>query len=312
MDSSIQIELNTPLINIELPGGARGLKGDKGDKGDIGATPQITIGTVEDTDEATASITGSAEQPELNLGLPRGKSGVWVGETEPDNPQYNVWIDPTGDVTLNETDPIFTASAAHGIASSDITSWNGKQDALVSGTNIKTINNESLLGSGNINIGGGSGVSTDVQINGTSIVSSGTANILTNTAYNASTNKIATMSDIPSLKETYAINQETQTNKVYVDSNNVEHTIYRKVISIDISQATEVVIDATLYKAIAHNITNYSKAISISAHSSDYYGAEAVLGSYPSINSTYLLFYDDGYGGIYGIDEVTIEYTKSS
>lgn len=35
--------------------------------------------------------------------------------------------------------------------------WNGKQDALVSGTNIKTINNQSLLGSGNINISGGSG-----------------------------------------------------------------------------------------------------------------------------------------------------------
>lgn len=33
----------------------------------------------------------------------------------------------------------------------------GKQDALVSGTNIKTINNESLLGSGNITISGGSG-----------------------------------------------------------------------------------------------------------------------------------------------------------
>lgn len=34
-----------------------------------------------------------------------------------------------------------------------------KQDTLVSGTNIKTINNESLLGSGNITIQGGSGVS---------------------------------------------------------------------------------------------------------------------------------------------------------
>lgn len=70
-----------------------------------------------------------------------------------------------------------------------------KQNTLVSGTNIKTINNESLLGGGNISISGG-GSSTDVQINGTSIVSSGTANILTNTAYNASTNKIATMTDI--------------------------------------------------------------------------------------------------------------------
>lgn len=33
----------------------------------------------------------------------------------------------------------------------------GKQDILVSGTNIKTINNQSLLGSGNITISGGSG-----------------------------------------------------------------------------------------------------------------------------------------------------------
>jgi flagellin-like hook-associated protein FlgL len=32
---------------------------------------------------------------------------------------------------------------------------NGKQEALVSGTNLKTINNESLLGSGNITISGG-------------------------------------------------------------------------------------------------------------------------------------------------------------
>ena len=34
----------------------------------------------------------------------------------------------------------------------------GKQDTLVSGTNIKTINNTSLLGSGNIDIQGGSDV----------------------------------------------------------------------------------------------------------------------------------------------------------
>lgn len=38
-----------------------------------------------------------------------------------------------------------------------ITDISGKQDALVSGTNIKTINNESILGSGNITISGGSG-----------------------------------------------------------------------------------------------------------------------------------------------------------
>lgn len=43
-----------------------------------------------------------------------------------------------------------------------------------------------------------SGAVTDVQVNGTSVLSSGVANIVTNTAYNASTNKIATMSDVES------------------------------------------------------------------------------------------------------------------
>lgn len=45
---------------------------------------------------------------------------------------------------------------------------------------------------------GSSGTATDVQINGTSITSSNVANILTNGTYNSSTNKIATMSDLPS------------------------------------------------------------------------------------------------------------------
>lgn len=68
-----------------------------------------------------------------------------------------------------------------------------KQDTLVSGTNIKTINNNSILGSGNITISGGG--STDVQINGTSIVNNDVANIITESAYNSSSNKIATMND---------------------------------------------------------------------------------------------------------------------
>jgi len=54
-----------------------------------------------------------------------------------------------------ETDPIFTASAAYNISNNDITNWNGKQAALVSGTNIKTVNNISLLGSGNVSISSG-------------------------------------------------------------------------------------------------------------------------------------------------------------
>jgi hypothetical protein len=38
------------------------------------------------------------------------------------------------------------------VSDTEKTTWNNKQDTLVSGTNIKTINNESVLGDGNINI----------------------------------------------------------------------------------------------------------------------------------------------------------------
>lgn len=51
-----------------------------------------------------------------------------------------------------ETDPVFSVSAAADITPTDITNWDGKQDKLVSGTNIKTINNNSLLGSGDISL----------------------------------------------------------------------------------------------------------------------------------------------------------------
>lgn len=55
--------------------------------------------------------------------------------------------------SYTETDPIFQASAASNITSTDISNWDGKQNALVSGINIKTINNTSLLGSGNVEVG---------------------------------------------------------------------------------------------------------------------------------------------------------------
>ena len=54
-----------------------------------------------------------------------------------------------------------------------------KQDTLVSGTNIKTINNESLLGSGNIDIQGGSSINV-VQISGTSTGDVMSQNAVTN------------------------------------------------------------------------------------------------------------------------------------
>jgi len=64
-------------------------------------------------------------------------------------------------------------TAATSVAKSDITGL-GIQEELTSGTNIKTINNQSILGSGNLSISGGV---SDVTVDGTSVVSGGVAAI---------------------------------------------------------------------------------------------------------------------------------------
>lgn len=56
----------------------KGAKGDTGATGATGATPDFSIGTVstlETGQPATATITGTAAQPVLNLGLPKGNKG---------------------------------------------------------------------------------------------------------------------------------------------------------------------------------------------------------------------------------------------
>ena len=70
-------------------------------------------------------------------------------------------------VTDTHTFSIPTASAtARGLLSSaNWTTFNSKQDALISGTNIKTINGVTLLGSGNITTGTGNGTVTSVGLN---------------------------------------------------------------------------------------------------------------------------------------------------
>lgn len=53
---------------------------------------------------------------------------------------------------INDVLTAHTANTDVHVTTSDKSTWSGKQDALVSGTNIKTINNQSVLGSGNIDV----------------------------------------------------------------------------------------------------------------------------------------------------------------
>ena len=73
-------------------------------------------------------------------------------------------VNNSGFIT-NEIDPTVPYYVKQ-ITLADINNWNSKQNALVSGANIKTINNNSLLGSGNIEITGnvytaGDGINID-------------------------------------------------------------------------------------------------------------------------------------------------------
>ena len=71
-------------------------------------------------------------------------SGTYTGEADNTEP-------------LTPTDKQQMESAIQQNTDDIIVLQNNKQDVLISGENIKTINNESILGSGNIEIGGGSG-----------------------------------------------------------------------------------------------------------------------------------------------------------
>ena len=70
-----------------------------------------------------------------------------------------------------------------------------------------------------------SGSSTDVQINGTSITNQGVANIITNSAYDASSNKIATMSDLPA-DEIFVAEYNVTTYQQVLDAYNAGKTIF--------------------------------------------------------------------------------------
>lgn len=166
---------NIKTINNEsiLGSGNIVIQGGSGSDYSAGANIDITNNVI--------SVTGITIPTKLSE-LANDAGYVNSGEVE-------TQITSKGYITgFTESDPVFQASAASGITEQNITNWNnkldssaltpyytsaqtdtaisnatsGKQDTLVSGTNIKTINNQSLLGSGNIEIQGGSGGGSNI------------------------------------------------------------------------------------------------------------------------------------------------------
>jgi hypothetical protein len=118
-----------------------------------GTTPAISMPA------ATTSVNGYLTSTDWNTFNSKGSGTVTsVSATAP--------ITSSGGATPNLAMPAATNSVNGYLTSTDWTTFNGKQATLVSGTNIKTINTNSILGSGDLTISASAaGSTTQVQYN---------------------------------------------------------------------------------------------------------------------------------------------------
>lgn len=139
--------------------------------------------------------------------------------------------------SFTETDPVFTASVASTITSTDITNWNNKtsNSGTITGitmngsskgtsgvvdlgtviTEVKTINNQSIIGSGNLTISGGTGGDTNViesiTFNGNSVA--------IDSNKNAAITYTAPVTSVNSQTGNVTISVPTKTSDLQNDSN---------------------------------------------------------------------------------------------
>jgi hypothetical protein len=116
---------------------------------DVGAVPTARTLTINGTAfDLTANRTWSVGTVTSVSALTIGTAGTDIASTVATGTTTPV-------ITLNV--PTASASNRGALSSTDWSTFNNKQETLVSGTNIKTINGSSILGSGNLTISGGSG-----------------------------------------------------------------------------------------------------------------------------------------------------------
>lgn len=99
----------------------------------IAAASGVTTGQVETMIEQ--AVSGKADTTAVTQSISEATSGK---------------ADTTAVTAVNNALTAHTSNTSIHVTASDKTTWSGKQDALVSGTNIKTVGGNSLLGSGDI------------------------------------------------------------------------------------------------------------------------------------------------------------------
>lgn len=155
----------------------------------------------------------------------------------------------------HETDPTVPYYIKQ-ISLSDINSWNNKQDLLVSGSNIKTINNISLLGNGNINVGSanytaGNGINIDSE------------NVISNT--------ITSYNDLNNLPTIPTTTSELTNDSGYVTSSNLSLVAFTGSYDDLIDEPTvptttsELVNDSGFIDKDVNDLTYYTLTSNLSA-----------------------------------------------
>lgn len=112
--------------------------------------------------------------------------------------------------------PTASATTRGALSTTDWSAFNGKQDTLVSGTNIKTINSQSLLGSGNIAVS--ANPTTLASINGLNLT--GTANQISASYRIAGGTLVADNSIYIRNLLTKSAGSTTSTGRIYINTTN--------------------------------------------------------------------------------------------
>lgn len=148
----VEVIRYTGRIGLALNGVTRGLEGTaaRGWSGVAFVYQPMTAGGLQETLDSKLDTTGTAA------------SATKLATARTIN---DVSFDGTADITIGAdwsnltSKPATYAPSEHGHAMSDVAgltaALGGKQDALVSGANLKTVNGESLLGTGDIEVEGG-------------------------------------------------------------------------------------------------------------------------------------------------------------
>lgn len=140
------------------------------------------------------------------------------------------------------------------------TAINTKQETLISGTNIKTVNSNSILGSGNISVGSVISIGTGFGINGGIITTTGTLTI--------DSTKISTLNalkdSITSLNTRMAIVRDTQSLKLAYGTDSIRMSL-TKANSISFAYAYDSVSTNTAGDSIITFKANLRRAYKVNS-----------------------------------------------